>query len=126
MSSTASTITELAAALRDGSTTPRALLDETLAHLERTDKDLNAYLSVTRELAFQQADAAAKLLADHPERASPLCGIPMALKDVLCVDGVETTAASRDPQRFQAALHRHGGAATLRRRRCVRGQDELR
>ncbi|HVC04825.1 MAG TPA: Asp-tRNA(Asn)/Glu-tRNA(Gln) amidotransferase subunit GatA [Candidatus Acidoferrales bacterium] len=95
MSSTASTITELAAALRNGSTTPRALLDETLAHLERTDKHLNAYLSVTRDLAFQQADAAAKLLADHPERASPLCGIPMALKDVLCVDGVETTAASR-------------------------------
>ncbi|HUZ69710.1 MAG TPA: Asp-tRNA(Asn)/Glu-tRNA(Gln) amidotransferase subunit GatA [Candidatus Saccharimonadales bacterium] len=95
MSSTASTITELAAALRDGSTTPRALLDEALAHLERSDKQLNAYLSVTRELAIQQADTAARALAEHPERASPLCGIPMALKDVLCVEGVETTAASK-------------------------------
>src|ERR1700680_2609185 len=95
MSSTAKTITELGAALRDGSTTPRALLDETLAHLERSDKDLNAYLTVTRELAELQADAAAQLLEQHPESASPLCGIPMALKDVLCVDGIETTAASR-------------------------------
>ncbi len=95
MSSTASTITELAAALRDGSTTPRALLDETLAHLERTDKHLNAYLSVTHDLAFAQADAAATMLAEHPDTASPLCGIPMALKDVLCVDGIETTAASK-------------------------------
>jgi aspartyl-tRNA(Asn)/glutamyl-tRNA(Gln) amidotransferase subunit A len=95
MSSTAKTITQLAAALRDGSTTPRALLDDALAHLERSDKNLNAYLSVTHDLAVEQADAAAKTLTDQPETASPLCGIPMALKDVLCVDGVETTAASR-------------------------------
>jgi aspartyl-tRNA(Asn)/glutamyl-tRNA(Gln) amidotransferase subunit A len=92
---TASTITELAAALRDGSTTPRALLDAALAHLDRSDKDLNAYLSVTRDLALQQADAAATTLEQSPGTASPLCGIPMALKDVLCVDGIETTAASK-------------------------------
>ena len=95
MNPTASTITALAAALRDGSTTPRALLDAALAHVDRTDKDLNAYLSVTRDLAMQQADAAAKTLEQSPATASPLCGIPMALKDVLCVDGIETTAASK-------------------------------
>ncbi len=92
---TASTITELAAALRDGSTTPRALLAAAVAHLEKSDKDLNAYLTVTRELAEQQADAAALTLEQHPDSASPLCGIPMALKDVLCVDGIETTAGSQ-------------------------------
>jgi aspartyl-tRNA(Asn)/glutamyl-tRNA(Gln) amidotransferase subunit A len=92
---TASTITELAAALRDGSTTPRALLATAVAHLEKSDKDLNAYLTVTRELAEQQADAAALTLEQHPDTASPLCGIPMALKDVLCVDGIETTAGSQ-------------------------------
>jgi aspartyl-tRNA(Asn)/glutamyl-tRNA(Gln) amidotransferase subunit A len=101
MSSTASGITELAAALRDGSTTPRALLDDALAHLERCDKDLNAYLSVTRALAEQQADSAARMLAEHPDTTSPLCGIPMALKDVLCVDGVATTAASKILQGFK-------------------------
>ncbi len=92
---TASTITELAAALRDGSTTPRVLLANAVAHLEHSDKDLNAYLTVTRELAEQQADAAALTLEQHPDTASPLCGIPMALKDVLCVDGIETTAGSQ-------------------------------
>ena len=92
---TPDTITGLAAALRDGSTTPRALLADALAHVERSDKDLNAYLTVTRELAEQQADAAARRLEDHPDTASPLCGIPMALKDVLCVDGIETTAGSK-------------------------------
>src|SRR5579863_5198797 len=92
---TRKTITELAAALRDGSTTPQALLARALAHVERSEPDLNAYLTVTRELAEQQADAAARTLEEHPDTASPLCGIPMALKDVLCVDGIETTAGSK-------------------------------
>ena len=95
MSLTASTITELAAALRDGRTTPRALLAGALEHLDQADAQLHAYLTVTRDLAEQQADAAARVLRDRPENASPLCGIPMALKDVLCVDGVETTASSK-------------------------------
>ena len=89
------TITELAAALRGGSTSPQALLADALAHVERSQKDLNAYLAITRELAEEQADAAARELQDHPDTASPLCGIPMALKDVLCVDGIETTAGSK-------------------------------
>jgi len=92
---TASTITELAAALREGRTTPDALLADALAHLERADAELHAYLTVTRDLAQQQADAAARILRDQPATASPLCGIPMALKDVLCVDGIETTASSK-------------------------------
>jgi aspartyl-tRNA(Asn)/glutamyl-tRNA(Gln) amidotransferase subunit A len=92
---TRNTITGLAAALRNGSTTPRALLADALSHVDRTEKDLNAYLTVTRELAEQQADAAARTLEEHPRTASPLCGIPMALKDVLCVDGIETTAGSK-------------------------------
>ena len=45
MSLTASTITELAAALRDGRTTPRALLADALEHLERADAQLHAYLT---------------------------------------------------------------------------------
>jgi len=95
VSLTGSSITELAAALRDGGTTPRALLADALVHLEHADAELHAYLSVTRELAEAQADAAAATLREHPDSASPLCGIPMALKDVLCVDGVETTASSK-------------------------------
>jgi aspartyl-tRNA(Asn)/glutamyl-tRNA(Gln) amidotransferase subunit A len=92
---TARTITALAAALRDGSTTPRRLLAETMAHIEATNPRTHAYLRTTSELAERQADAAARTLREDPAGASPLCGIPVALKDVLCVDGVETTASSR-------------------------------
>jgi aspartyl-tRNA(Asn)/glutamyl-tRNA(Gln) amidotransferase subunit A len=92
---TADTIAALADALRNGRTTPHALLADSLAHLARTEPDLNAYLTVTRELAERQADAASRMLEEHPDTASALCGIPMALKDVLCVDGIETTAGSK-------------------------------
>ena len=95
MSSTGKTIRELARELRTGATTPRVLLDEAMAHIGAVDSRVHAYLSLTRELAERQADGAARMLEERPDDASPLCGIPVALKDVLCVEDVETTAASR-------------------------------
>jgi aspartyl-tRNA(Asn)/glutamyl-tRNA(Gln) amidotransferase subunit A len=95
MSWTNKTIGELGRALRGGSTTPKDLLDDAMAHIERCEPQLHAYLAVTRELAEAQAHAATRVLLDDPEHASPLCGIPVALKDVLCVQDVPTTAASR-------------------------------
>src|SRR5437870_3010924 len=95
MSSTGRTIRELAGELRAGTTSPRQLLAEAIAHQQRVEPQLHAYLAQTHELAERQADAAARTLEQRPQSASPLCGIPMALKDVLCVQGVETTAASR-------------------------------
>jgi aspartyl-tRNA(Asn)/glutamyl-tRNA(Gln) amidotransferase subunit A len=94
-SSTASTIRELAAALRSGGTTPHALLEEAIDHARRHESQLNAYLRFTPELAAHQADVAASMLRERPDAVSPLCGIPIALKDVLCVEDVETTAGSR-------------------------------
>jgi aspartyl-tRNA(Asn)/glutamyl-tRNA(Gln) amidotransferase subunit A len=95
MSSTGRTIGELAAALRAGRTTPRTLLAEAVQHMARVEPQTHAYLNQTLELAERQADTAARLLADNGGSASPLCGIPMALKDVLCVEGIESTAASK-------------------------------
>ncbi|MFN2582938.1 MAG: Asp-tRNA(Asn)/Glu-tRNA(Gln) amidotransferase subunit GatA [Candidatus Dormibacteria bacterium] len=100
-SSTANTIRELAAALRGGTATPQQLLEETLVRVEAAESRTHAFLRTTPELAQRQADAAAKTLRDNAAGASPLCGIPIALKDVLCVDDVETTASSRILQGFR-------------------------
>src|SRR5579864_686933 len=101
VSSTGKTIVQLARELRDGTTTPRALLDDALAHADAAEPNLHAYLASTRELGERQADAAARRLQEDPDSASLLCGVPMALKDVLCVQGVETTAGSRILRGFQ-------------------------
>ncbi len=68
----------------------------TLSCLQRIDEvedRLNAFITVTAELALEQANAADKKLG-RSEKSSPLTGIPMAFKDLFCTKGIETTAAS--------------------------------
>ena len=93
MSETPSTLRQLASQLRQRLVSPRELLDDAYAHIESTEPRLHAYLTLTRELAERQADDAERRLRDGDP--SPLCGIPIALKDVLCVEGSETTAGSK-------------------------------
>ncbi|WP_298225099.1 Asp-tRNA(Asn)/Glu-tRNA(Gln) amidotransferase subunit GatA [Acidocella sp.] len=53
---------------------------------------LNAYITVTPELALEQARAADSRIADGS--ATPLTGIPLAMKDLFCTESVRTTAGS--------------------------------
>jgi aspartyl-tRNA(Asn)/glutamyl-tRNA(Gln) amidotransferase subunit A len=95
------TAAEMAAALRAGDVTPRELLDDARAQVLRLDGVLNAFLANTDDLADRQAERAAQILRDDPAGAPPLCGIPVALKDVVCVEGYATTAGSRIIENFK-------------------------
>ncbi len=90
---------EAAAALRTGETTSRALAQACLDRIACLDIQLNAFLTPTPELAERQAEAADRRLAEWRRCGGPppplLCGIPLAVKDVLCLEGVRTTAGSR-------------------------------
>jgi aspartyl-tRNA(Asn)/glutamyl-tRNA(Gln) amidotransferase subunit A len=77
-------------------------LDLTRAYLRRIeeiDGTLNAYLTVTAELALEQASAADQARARGDQR--PLLGVPLALKDVLCTKDVETTCGSKILQGYK-------------------------
>ncbi|HET9052494.1 MAG TPA: Asp-tRNA(Asn)/Glu-tRNA(Gln) amidotransferase subunit GatA [Candidatus Dormibacteraeota bacterium] len=89
------TIAGCAAALRAGRVRAVDLLAASRAHIDAIDPRFNAFLARTDELAQRQAEAADARLRDDPDGASPLCGVPVALKDVLCLEGVPATAASR-------------------------------
>lgn len=69
-----------------------------LARLEATEPSLHAYLARTPELALEQAKNADQLLAAG--QGGPLTGIPAGIKDVICTQGVTTTAASRILENF--------------------------
>ena len=71
------------------------LLASARAQVDRLDSRLHVFLERTDALAEQQAEAADARLREDPDAAHPLCGIPVALKDVLCLEGVATTASSR-------------------------------
>jgi aspartyl-tRNA(Asn)/glutamyl-tRNA(Gln) amidotransferase subunit A len=100
VSTAGKTAAEMAVALRNGELTPRQLLDDARSQLNGPGRSLNAFLALTDELADQQADRAARILRDEPATAGPLCGIPVGLKDVLCLEGYPTTAGSRILESF--------------------------
>jgi aspartyl-tRNA(Asn)/glutamyl-tRNA(Gln) amidotransferase subunit A len=87
------TIAELQRLLRARELSARELLASHVESINRIDGDVKAFLRLTPQLATEQADAADRALAAGD--AGPLAGIPMAVKDVLCVKGVETTAGSQ-------------------------------
>ncbi|WP_373181832.1 Asp-tRNA(Asn)/Glu-tRNA(Gln) amidotransferase subunit GatA [Halomonas campaniensis] len=94
------TLSELAAALTAGEFTSRELTEHLLARIERLDGDLNSLITVTTEQALAAADAADACRARG--EGGPLTGLPLAIKDLLCTDGVRTTAGSRMLANFVA------------------------
>src|ERR671911_2664508 len=77
-------------------------LELTEAYLERIDQfdgELGVYLHIMGDVALAQAAAADHRLATGD--ATPLTGIPVALKDVLCTVDAPTTAGSRILEGFR-------------------------
>jgi aspartyl-tRNA(Asn)/glutamyl-tRNA(Gln) amidotransferase subunit A len=87
------TVRELHQMLLDREISSVEVTENVLRQIDAVDARTSAYLLVTRDLALRQAKAAdARIKAGE---AKPLTGIPIALKDVLCVKGVEATAGSK-------------------------------
>jgi aspartyl-tRNA(Asn)/glutamyl-tRNA(Gln) amidotransferase subunit A len=93
MDPTKLTITELQGLLRDRELSSVDLLGLHLERIEDADGDVKAYVRMTSELAARQAKEADRRI--RAGEGGPLTGIPMAVKDVLCVRGLETTAGSQ-------------------------------
>src|SRR4029077_6435277 len=95
--STAISLTDLTiAAARDGLRarhfTARELTEAHLAAIARLNPRLNAFITVTGDRALTQADAADTALSRGD--FAPLTGIPLAIKDLFCTEGVRPPAGS--------------------------------
>lgn len=86
-------LTELREALRNGRITSVAATEAMLEQIVAQDNDLCAYLTITDELALEQAAAADARLAQGEQ--TTLLGVPVAVKDIICTQGIETTAGSK-------------------------------
>jgi aspartyl-tRNA(Asn)/glutamyl-tRNA(Gln) amidotransferase subunit A len=88
------TIHEAAELLARRELSSQELTRACLERISRLEPQLNAFITVTVHQALEQAEAA-DLAFKAGEANSPLCGVPMALKDVIVTEGVATTAGSR-------------------------------
>ena len=90
---TAHTAAELLAAMEKRELSARQITAAYLEQIEKTDRHIGAYLTVTAKEALAAADAADT--ARRQGRAGSLCGLPVAVKDNICTAGVRTTCASK-------------------------------
>ncbi len=86
-------IAEHAAALRRREYSSLELTRAYLDRIEKTDGEIGAYIYTDAEASLNMAKRADKLLGEGC--SSPLCGIPMAIKDNICTTDFPTTCASK-------------------------------
>ena len=87
-------VTELSRRIRLGKLSPVELTESYLERSRKIGVRLNAYATLTPDLALQQAHAAEKEIRAGRHRG-PLHGIPYAAKDLLAVKGFPTTWGAR-------------------------------
>ena len=88
------TIPSVRAALKAKEISARELAKEFFARIERRNPELNAFLALSPERAYSQADRIDAALA-RGEALPPLAGVPLAVKDVISTRGIPTTCGSK-------------------------------
>src|ERR1700716_3278185 len=89
-----SSIETAAEAIRTRRISPVSLVESCLARIERLEPRLNAFITVTADLAREQARQAGRGI-EGGRYKGPLHGIPVAVKDLFATKGIRTTAGSR-------------------------------
>src|SRR5438270_2299875 len=87
-------IREAAADIHSGLSTPTELVVEALERIDQLDTGIHAFVTILRDEAYQAAEQAEREQRTGLYR-SPLHGIPIAIKDIIAVKGLRTTAGSR-------------------------------
>lgn len=104
------TAVELAGQIKSGKTTTVEAMEAVIANIDSKEEELNCYVTFDREAALSAAKEAQKKI-EAGELTGPLAGVPIAIKDNMCTEGVLTTCSSKIlgnfiPQFSSAAVKR--------------------
>src|SRR3954463_13623775 len=93
------TVQSARTAVEQRQVTASTLVDGFYKKIDAEDKDVHAYLTLSKERAFAQA-AKIDAMADKGEPLPPLAGVPVGIKDVMVTNGVRSTAGSKILENF--------------------------
>ncbi|MEK6560131.1 MAG: Asp-tRNA(Asn)/Glu-tRNA(Gln) amidotransferase subunit GatA [Nitrospirota bacterium] len=94
------TIHELHDLLKKKEVTAREIAESVFSRIDDVEDTVRAYACLSTDKAFEQAKKADMLIRDNTD-FSALNGIPVAIKDNMCTEGIQTTCASRILQDFR-------------------------
>ena len=97
------TIAQAKEGLKSKKFTATELTQAYLKRIKESDDQLNAYITVTEEVALQQA----KKIDEKGDYSGLLAGIPMNLKDAICTAGIRTTCCSKMLENFVPPYNAH-------------------
>ncbi len=94
------TISEALTGLRSRDFSSQELTAAYIQRIEELDPKIHAFITLTPELAFEKAGIADQMLAAEDRELPPLLGLPIAVKDVLCLANVRCTCGSKILENF--------------------------
>ena len=94
MSILSMTAVELAAAIKKHEVTVKEAVEAVLDNIEKREDTYHCYVTVDREGALKQAEEIQKKINDGT-LSGPLAGVPVAIKDNMCTEGLLTTCSSK-------------------------------
>lgn len=94
------TAVELGKKIASGEVTSVEATKAALDRMEQLEKEYNSFVTIDREAALAQAEEVQKKI-DAGELSGPLAGVPVAIKDNMCINGMLTTCSSKILSNFK-------------------------
>lgn len=94
------TAVELGKKIASGEVTSVEATQAALDRMEKLEQEYNCFVTIDREGALAQAEAVQKRIAAG-ELKGPLAGVPVAIKDNMCIEGMLTTCSSKILSNFK-------------------------
>jgi len=99
MSLTQKTLAELSHDFQSGNVSSREITEAFIKNIEEKNAEINAVVTPTFDQALEMADQADARQKNNA-LLSPLDGMPITLKDVVCTEGIRTTGCSNIIKNF--------------------------
>ncbi len=89
-----SSLKQISEALERGDVTSSELVSGCFSKIKKIDKKVSAFISLDEDRSLSQAEEADKA-RKKGKAISPFAGIPISIKDNICIEGSQTTCASK-------------------------------